>query len=230
MALTDNLLAYYKFQGNSTDEMGSFTGSDTGIDYSTSYGKIGQGALFNSTSDVINLPNTVVPQGSDFTISWWGYYNNAAGTMSVFDQYRAADGYPRLHIRVISSKIDVFLRNVSLVSAAGSSTGTFSSSTWVYLAVTRVGNTLTYYINGSSSGTLSVTGIIYDGCNDSVIGNWYGGGFNYNGYLDEMGIWSRGLSSSEISQLYNSGSGLQYPFSGGATVLPKQLGTLQVGN
>ena len=34
-----------------------------------------------------------------------------------------------------------------------------------------------------------------------------------NCYIDEVGIWSRTLTSTEVSDLYNSGSGLQYPFS-----------------
>lgn len=31
--------------------------------------------------------------------------------------------------------------------------------------------------------------------------------------MDEVGVWSRALSSAEIAQLYNSGSGLSYPLS-----------------
>ncbi|NTW31027.1 MAG: hypothetical protein HGB12_00055 [Bacteroidetes bacterium] len=32
------------------------------------------------------------------------------------------------------------------------------------------------------------------------------------GSLDEMGLWSRALTTNEVSDLYNSGAGLQYPF------------------
>lgn len=38
----------------------------------------------------------------------------------------------------------------------------------------------------------------------------YGGGtatWAYNGYMDEVGIWSKVLSSTEISDLYNGGNG-----------------------
>jgi hypothetical protein len=34
----------------------------------------------------------------------------------------------------------------------------------------------------------------------------------YNGLLDEVGLWDRALSESEIRSLYNSGKGLAYPF------------------
>jgi hypothetical protein len=35
----------------------------------------------------------------------------------------------------------------------------------------------------------------------------------FDGLIDEVGIWSRVLTSGEISSLYNGGSGLSYPFS-----------------
>jgi hypothetical protein len=34
----------------------------------------------------------------------------------------------------------------------------------------------------------------------------------YDGVLDEVGIWSRELTSSEVTELYNAGAGLAYPF------------------
>jgi hypothetical protein len=30
--------------------------------------------------------------------------------------------------------------------------------------------------------------------------------------LDEVGFWTRALSAAEVTSLYNSGNGLQYPF------------------
>jgi hypothetical protein len=35
------------------------------------------------------------------------------------------------------------------------------------------------------------------------------------GDIDEVGIWSRVLTSTEVTQLYNGGAGLQYPFTNG---------------
>ncbi len=36
------------------------------------------------------------------------------------------------------------------------------------------------------------------------------GGDNWNGQIDEVGIWNRALSQSEVTQLYNNGNGLTY--------------------
>jgi len=38
---------------------------------------------------------------------------------------------------------------------------------------------------------------------------------DFDGLIDEVGIWSRALNSTEVSELYNSGSGLAYPFTTG---------------
>ena len=34
----------------------------------------------------------------------------------------------------------------------------------------------------------------------------------WNGYVDEVGLWTKYLSDSEIAELYNNGNGLPYPF------------------
>ncbi|MEI7452143.1 MAG: LamG-like jellyroll fold domain-containing protein [Candidatus Falkowbacteria bacterium] len=67
------------------------------------------------------------------------------------------------------------------------------------------------YIDGSlvNSGTTAVEDL---GLNDYPI--WIGGTYEatgdrfFSGAIDEVGIWDRTLSSSEISQLYNNGKGL----------------------
>ena len=34
----------------------------------------------------------------------------------------------------------------------------------------------------------------------------------FNIQVDEIGIWTQALSTTDITQLYNGGAGLQYPF------------------
>jgi hypothetical protein len=47
------------------------------------------------------------------------------------------------------------------------------------------------------------------------IGNFNNGQFS-SANVDEVGVWNRVLTSAEVTQLYNSGAGLQYPFGLGA--------------
>jgi hypothetical protein len=44
------------------------------------------------------------------------------------------------------------------------------------------------------------------------VGGQPGGAAPMGGVIDEVGIWKRALSASEITTLYNSGSGTTYPF------------------
>jgi hypothetical protein len=50
---------------------------------------------------------------------------------------------------------------------------------------------------------------IPSGSSDFIVGGDVG---NFNGLIDELGIWKRVLTPSERSTLYNSGNGLTYPF------------------
>lgn len=90
-----------------------------------------------------------------------------------------------------------------------------ATSTYYHFAVTYTASahTAELWVNGVSQGTKDVIQTsINNGASkfgigiDSVLGN-YG-----NGDFDETGIWNRILSQSEITDLYNSGAGLQYPF------------------
>lgn len=93
--------------------------------------------------------------------------------------------------------------------------GTALQSIRVNAGATYDGTNIRCYINGSlvsTSGTL-----INYLTNANALSFVVGASDVLNGYLDgqldEMGIWSRTLSGTEITTLYNSGAGIQYPFS-----------------
>lgn len=49
----------------------------------------------------------------------------------------------------------------------------------------------------------------------TIGGAFEGANRHMNGDIDEIGIWSRIITSGEVTSLYNSGAGLAYPFTGG---------------
>ena len=88
------------------------------------------------------------------------------------------------------------------------SVGTVTVNTWNMCTCVFRGNgtnNVDFYVNGAYVDTHSMTGIL-DGTTLNI-----GGGLYFNGKLDEVGIWSRDLSASEVTELYNAGAGLQYP-------------------
>jgi hypothetical protein len=70
------VIAYYNFEGNANDQVGTWNPSPTGIvdlTYGTSYSTAaGQCASFNGTTTIIEIPNgDQLDNTTDFTVSFW---------------------------------------------------------------------------------------------------------------------------------------------------------------
>ena len=90
-------------------------------------------------------------------------------------------------------------------------------NTWYHWAFVRSNDTtINYYWNGTNVNNFTIpTGTtINSGSTGLILGDRYASsapaGETMNGTLDEIGIWNRGLNASEVSVLYNSGSGVAY--------------------
>lgn len=222
MALTDNLVAYYKMDGNSNDSVGSNNGTDTSISYVT--GKINQGAGFNgSSSRIVIADNSSLRISGNITMSFWTYLTSRpTGTYSFYTfitkKYNGTnqgyyfdlfcDGGPNTVIRCGS------YYNPSDYNTVSNFTDS-ELNVWVNWVGIYDGTAWKLYKNGNLiSSTNQASGAISS--NEEVdigFANLNGSYARYlNGAIDEVGIWSRALSPTEVSQLYNSGAGLSYPF------------------
>ena len=104
---------------------------------------------FDGTGDYLSLTGTALGSGN-FTIELWGYFTSFPGAQNAIYAHGAADGINSC-VLYITSAGAVSLYNYT--SAVGNSTTNVPLNTWTHIAVTRVGSTLTYYINGVASGT-----------------------------------------------------------------------------
>ncbi len=111
---------------------------------------------------------------------------------------------------------------IKVNKASGNVTETLISglgtNDWYFLYWGCDGSNLKYSVNGA---TLTTGGAISDYNTTSYkfeIGNWSGTGLTgrfWNSFIDEVTYWGSMLTQDEINSIYNSGSGLAYPFSGG---------------
>jgi hypothetical protein len=212
MALTDNLVAYYKLQGNSNDSVASYNGSDTNITYGNSYGKIDQGASFSYASgSKITVATDFGFTGTyDRTFACWFKIVSFQNYSQVFSYRKKGVAYGCIFdYRNESGTYKLCFNNNGLELKVSQ---TLDVDTWYHLAWTFTGSNSTCYLNGNSVGT--ITKGSGNASETAFRIGWYGIGDEryWNGYIDEFGIWSRALTSDEISTLYNSGNGLQYPF------------------
>jgi len=88
------------------------------------------------------------------------------------------------------------------------SASSVSTSTWQMLAVTYDGSNVRHYLNGVEDGNspFSRSGDIQTGSYDLQFGILTGNSNKYDGLIDEVRIYDRALTASEISTLYNGGS------------------------
>ncbi len=224
MSLLTNLVAYYKFDDNAltTDSAGSNTTTNNNTVADTSSGKIGYGAEFGSpnSSKYFSLASSLVTTDKTtaaYTVTAWVNASSFVTADSSTVVGLCTNGKLRCKLGIRDSsglKLDWNTYNGSTGQALSSSAQTFNLDTWYFVGWTMNGTTLTFYRNGTNLGTATVT--INNGVGESdafAIGRGTADNGNFwSKWLDEIGVWSRVLTDDEMTELYNSGNGLQYPF------------------
>jgi len=81
--------------------------------------------------------------------------------------------------------------------------GTIQAGVWQHVCLTYDGSELTLYVDGSEVGSTSASGTFEENDRPFTIGKCLLAGFNfiYGGRADEVSLWSRGLSQSEVQDM-----------------------------
>lgn len=227
MALTDNLVAYWKLDessGNASDSSGNsktLTNVNT-VSYSSA--KINNGADFGSsnTNKRLSINDDLGIDGGNISISFWVKMNTeiSSGFITLI-QHGGVSSYVNDTVWYDygggTRKLSFFRQRQNVNGTKIDYNITLGTDNWYHIVYTYDGTNLRGYINGSLvAGPTSASGNGNAGTIDCFnVGALYA----YGGYekfssakIDEVGVWSRALSSTEVSTLYNSGNGLQYPF------------------
>ena len=71
-----------------------------------------------------------------------------------------------------------------------------------HFTMTKFGGNFTYYINGSQTGSYTGTSTITATGKNCRVGDFVGGGRNFNGSISSFKIYGRSLSANEVKQNY----------------------------
>lgn len=218
--LITSILAYYKLDGSNVESVSNISMSEANITYSTGNGKINQGAGFNGASSYIKSNSSITLSAySALTVNLWVKYTTAS-TQVIFETSPNFNSNRGVIIITISGKISVGVSNGSGGYNIRASSTSINTGSWfmitavINLADPNNYNQVLLFVNGVFEGVLSFT-TLQTGLftNQPInIGARAGASDWFSGAIDEIGMWSRSLSQSEILSLYNSGSGIQYPF------------------
>lgn len=214
-SLLTGLVAYYTMNEPSGNLVDS-TGNNTITTFSGSYGATG--ILGNCISLAGTTQYATVPNKANFTntsggslsINMWIYMTNAhlTTTANLFGDTNVGWYFP---YDQGTNQYDLRYYIATTAFTDGTAT-TYAASTWYMITMVKSAGTVSFYRNGILLGTPSTIGgdatVTYD--------KYIGGdpaSEPFPGRIDEVGYWSRALTTGEITTLYNAGVGKTYPFS-----------------
>lgn len=219
-SLLTNLYSSWNADNNLLDSFGTNHGTGIGgLTYTP--GKIGQAFTFNETNSYVRLPNNSLNFTDDFSFSFWVYTNISFRVQFFFNSYSYTSGNTYGH------GYYCYMDNGSLSftiirgndAPANYSVGHSWTQNWHHVVVTRKKSTSTkIYINGVlKSGSYNIGNAtinpVYQANQISNLGGVNNGTVNLlNGKMDLINAWNKELNQTEVTELYNSGNGKQYPF------------------
>jgi hypothetical protein len=223
--LTDDLRVYWNLNetsGTTADDStdgfnGTASNSRIFTSNSSTSGKINSGADFSQGQD--NIVSTASVSGGQIqTISMWLYATNSNSTQPFFAWSRegGSGGWNIFKCQYAGTSIDTFSCVISSSSEhiVYTSTSSLTDNAWNHIVIIYKGsNYIKFYINGSSAGSTNIAYNSANSMNQIYLGtDPQAFEQNYLGFIDEFALFRRELTTDEITELYNGGSGLTYPF------------------
>ena len=222
--LPTGLVSVYKAESNANDSLGTNHGTALGgLTYTT--GKSGNAFTLNGITTYVDMGDVLDVGLNSWSYSMW--FNTALSTtyQDLFAKSLAAGLTGRFAAYLQNDKVKFFLETsggVAFIETVNS----ISINTWynVVYVVDRT-SVLDIYLNGTLQ-SVNRTGILniapYSASNFNTncpfrIGCYTASNNitalpSFNGKIDEFGIWNRVLTATEITELYNAGTGKFYPY------------------
>ncbi len=161
------------------------------------------GALdFDGSDDYIDAGDHASLNPTDaVTISAWVNTRNLTTTQMLVSKYDGPNA--QYFLRIQSGRIRFNVQTNGLLSGPTSST-TISANTWYHVAGVYDGSQARVYVNGVLGAASSKTGAMVNSGVTVNIGRQNAGRMYFDGSLDDIRIYSRSLSASEIVALFNN--------------------------
>jgi hypothetical protein len=210
--LSTGLVAYFPFGGNANDASGNGNNGTVSNATLTSdrFGNANSAYSFNGANAYIDVPDsTSLHISSNFTLSAWIYQSAAdqsgyriidkvlAGTPAgfTFDTWGNGSGGHTLRLQAAAPT------NPNVLGATA-----YSLLSWHHVVAVVSGSNGWVYLDGIVNGT-GIVGNIPINTLDLYIGRPHPNGVEwFNGKIDDVRIYNRALSATEIGQLYTLGA------------------------
>ena len=206
--ITSDLVGRWSFESDGSDSVGDNDGTLDGVTCS--------GDASFGGDDFVQITDTLgINWGSSKTVSFWVQSTQETNAMLIQKSYDASGGNPAIHSLWLNNeqagKANFYYRDNSGSLHSVASTTDVNDGSWHHVVMVHDGTELKMYVGGSLEAT--TTGVsqgVFDTDEPIYLGvenkPWSGVRENFfTGSLDDLRIWSRALSASDVTALYDAG-------------------------
>ncbi|WP_168797531.1 LamG-like jellyroll fold domain-containing protein [Neolewinella litorea] len=210
---TDGLVAYWKFDESSgttaNDTAGIYNATlNSGASFAPDQGQSGGALKLNALTGGATVPSFDL-SGSAITISAWVKANptTSGANRRVLGKTNPANSNDYSFILNVTSQEAVEMKFMLNGSTANASTRgrAIVEGQWHHIAATYDGSEIVIYVDGASETTSKQSGTLVNTANMKLgIGNRPQGAASdhpFDGLIDELRVYDRSLSASEVSNL-----------------------------
>lgn len=218
--LTNNLEEYWKMDEisgtNAMGSLGRHNATTTNLFWNNSGIINGTGISDTTTFPVIDTNYAPSASVTALTFNFWFKTSILDGRQvicftGIYDCGTPdSNGDFRAYINGVTMQSDWF----DDTSRNQADTPAINTDSWQMITYVINETTITGYVNGTAGVPISASGFTWTG-SDEFYPFKLDGAWSSNTSIDEIGIWNRTLTSSEIIDLYNNGMAITYPFTAG---------------
>ncbi len=197
---TDSLVAWFPFNGNAYD----YSGNNNHL---TNYGASLTNDRFNNYNSAYNVQSysglrktTPISNGVNVTYSFWVYASSSGANI-------IAETNSPLTSNGLNCLIQNYIPKICTQGVAANvtnATATIGQNTWYFIVLTKQGTQFKLYINGilTSQGSSNMNS--FNSSTNFFISAGVSNSGGFSGNIDDVGIWNRALTQTEITTLYNA--------------------------
>jgi len=156
---------------------------------------------FNGSSSYVSASGVILSDNSPFTFSAWIRFSVSQTGTSIMGKHNNAMGGASLGIHDSVADRIKFHLNV-YASQRVQSTVALNDDKWHSVVGTWDGTALKLYIDGVLNASANVSAALTYPTADFQIGKWVGGAQYFNGSIDQVRVYGKALTASEVGKLY----------------------------
>ena len=214
--LNNGLVAYYPFNGNADDSVGNNNGTVYGAQWTAGY--IDGALSFDGDGDYVEIADDdSLDLTGGATLAAWINTNSLTTWQGIVGRWNFA-GSPDKESILLDLGPDLDNKLWFWISTDGTDSTTTNvtsnlqlTNTWYHVVATYDATTMRLYVNGQEENSTPKSGNIFVSDTEWNIGacNYGGTPANnhqksfFNGLIDDVRIYDRALSSTEVTELYN---------------------------